>query len=318
MRYNDIELNLLVKGRPITEFPHRGQVFVEGRAGSEYEIEVRNTTAFRVEAVITVDGLSVTDGKPGSEKSSGYLIEPHGTIRIPGWKVDGGTAAKFAFSGRKGGSYAAQMTGTARNDGVIGVLVYREEAPRYSRPVLTMPQPWAQNPLRGFPYGGVVGTAGGWVDTSRSAAVGATEDYYFAKGVEGRGTHVTSLGASAMLQNSVTSSLSAGTQNVAASAALRQAKGTARASGYAETFDGAIVEQSLGTAFGEATEFKTTSVEFRRGDLHAMVMLRYEDARTLRQMGIVLERPSRQRTRRDPDPFPGMTKGCTPPPGWRR
>ena len=34
MIHTNVELVILVKGRPITEYNHRGQVFIEGRDGN--------------------------------------------------------------------------------------------------------------------------------------------------------------------------------------------------------------------------------------------------------------------------------------------
>lgn len=145
MRLNDIELEVLVKNRPILEYAHQGTVFVEGRAGSEYEVEVRNTTAHRVEAVISVDGLSVIDGKQAGAASTGYIIQPHKSLRIPGWMLNHQSAAKFAFAG-KADSYATQ-SGDARNNGVIGVMVFREKPPVYHYNYNTMATPgWYGTP----------------------------------------------------------------------------------------------------------------------------------------------------------------------------
>lgn len=281
MLYNEIELNVLIKGRPITEFPHRGQVFVEGRAGSEYEIEVRNRTNQRVEAVITVDGLSVTDGQPGSDRSSGYVIEPFGSVCIPGWKVDGATAARFAFSGRKGGSYAVQMTGSDRNDGVIGALVYREE------PVLQMRR-------QSYPKGIASAQPHGWSGLVDSVATASL-----------RGLPMNTSMSASMEPVQTLSSASASTF-VAPDEQSRRIGAVANAP---------VVQQSLGTEFGEAADFRTDTVDFRRGDLHAALVVFYDDARGLRARGIKLVRPSKQRFEHQPNPFPGMT-GCAPPPGW--
>ncbi len=59
---NNVELRLLIKGRPAQEFFHNGNTFLEGREGSNFEVEVINRNPFRIEAVISVDGLSVVDG----------------------------------------------------------------------------------------------------------------------------------------------------------------------------------------------------------------------------------------------------------------
>jgi hypothetical protein len=77
----------------------------------------------------------------------------------------------------------------------------------------------------------------------------------------------------------------------------------------------APVEQTLGTAFGEATNFGTTEITFNRGDLSALIVMYYDDSRGLIKRGIQLRKPSRIETKQ-PQAFPAMTKNCVPPAGW--
>jgi hypothetical protein len=84
------------------------QTYVEGRDGSEFEIEFVNNNAHDVEAILSVDGLSVTDGKPAGSDSTGYMVPARGRVRIPGWTLDSKQVANFFFAGAKGGSYAEQ------------------------------------------------------------------------------------------------------------------------------------------------------------------------------------------------------------------
>ncbi len=102
MLFNQYEVRVLIKGRPITEYTHNGQVFIEGRDGSNFEIEFKNLTPNRVEAVLSVDGLSIIDGKDAGPLSSGYVVGPHETIRIPGWKLTDEQVAAFQFAGKRG------------------------------------------------------------------------------------------------------------------------------------------------------------------------------------------------------------------------
>lgn len=126
MRMHDIEMLILVKNRSIVEYEHKDQVFIEGRSGSNYEIELRNNNHFRVEAILSVDGLSVIDGKEAGPNSRSYMIPARGTLRVPGWLLDSGTAAKFAFA-EKQAAYAAKSGTGSQNVGVIGALIYREK-----------------------------------------------------------------------------------------------------------------------------------------------------------------------------------------------
>lgn len=123
MILNNIELNVLIKGRPITEYFHNGDIFVEGRDGSEFELQLINKTGSQVEAVVSVDGRSIINGEDASSASKGYILDAYSTSVIPGWKLDNQSAAAFVFSSPKQ-SYAAKMSGSTRNNGVIGLIAY--------------------------------------------------------------------------------------------------------------------------------------------------------------------------------------------------
>jgi hypothetical protein len=95
-----------------------------GRAGERYSIVLSNRTDRRFEAVATVDGLDVINGQPGTLSNRGYLLEPHATLAIDGFRQSDDTVAAFRF-GKVVDSYAAQ-TGSARDVGVIGVAFFAE------------------------------------------------------------------------------------------------------------------------------------------------------------------------------------------------
>jgi len=277
MNVNEIELNVLIKGRPITEFRHKGQIFIEGREGSEFELEVKNKTSSRVEAVLSVDGLSVMDGKEAGPSSSGYLIDAHKSIIIPGWKLNSSEVAKFEFSG-KSQSYATQSTGSSKNNGVIGILVYKEQPSYRNFDWNRVNYPIHHPPLINdrLIYGPNI-TTGGILRSS-----GLNTDSY------GTAIGAVSLGATLSSSNNSVHHITA--QNSVS---------------------------KIGTGFGEAARFETTSVSFNRGDLHAMIIMYYDNARGLRARGIDL-RPSRKHVSSEPEAFPGMSTGCIPPKGWRR
>jgi hypothetical protein len=101
-----------------------GRWFVVGEAGARYTIVLQNHTGHRFEAVTTVDGLDVMNGKPGTVQNRGYLLMPYDSLEIDGFRESHETVAAFRF-GRVADSYAAK-TGTARNVGVIGVAFFNE------------------------------------------------------------------------------------------------------------------------------------------------------------------------------------------------
>jgi hypothetical protein len=100
-------------------------LYVIGNVGQRYEIVVQNTTPLRFEAVASVDGLDVINGRSADLTNRGYILDPYGTLTIDGFRQDHSNVAAFRF-GSVGDSYAAQ-TGSARNVGVVGVALFTEQ-----------------------------------------------------------------------------------------------------------------------------------------------------------------------------------------------
>ncbi|GAA5482510.1 hypothetical protein [Haloferula sargassicola] len=103
-----------------------GKLFVEGKAGSNYSIVVKNRCRSRVEVVLSVDGLDVIDGKAASVRKRGYVIAAGETLEVKGWRTSWETVAKFEFSS-VADSYANRRHGYTRNVGVIGIAVFGEK-----------------------------------------------------------------------------------------------------------------------------------------------------------------------------------------------
>jgi hypothetical protein len=343
MRTNNVELRVVVKNKAITEYAHNGQTFIEGREGSNFNITVTNHNPFRVEAVVAVDGLSVLDGKDAGPQSDGYLLGPNETIAIPGWKLNEAQVAAFEFSG-KGGSYSALSTGSARNTGVIGLLVYRERyvAPNY------VPRTFVSSPLGQFSTGTITATPPGWMmnnitetDLNTLIGGGAPLNYHNTVPTDARMMGALNVGAvqSAMAVNHTVASVGAsvmrgakgpqGPQGPKGDVGAQGSQGSPGVStmemdqsfnisrGYEGIQPQALAAsvQNLGTAFGEAQTFATTTVSFARGDMQAMLVLYYDNARGLKARGIVLTRTKKDAVLATPNAFPGMS-GCTPPKGW--
>ncbi|HRV18855.1 MAG TPA: hypothetical protein P5317_12700, partial [Myxococcota bacterium] len=127
------EVDILVDGRPLREYLHKGQTWVEGQKGARYEILVRNNTDRRIEVVASVDGLDVIDGLAGDfNKKRGYVVAPYGKVIIDGFRISMQEVAAFRFSA-VADSYAAKTSG-ARNVGVIGVAVFTEKKVEVPKP----------------------------------------------------------------------------------------------------------------------------------------------------------------------------------------
>lgn len=121
-----ITTNILVNGRPVKQYTHQGNTYIEARAGTEYSIKVRNHEWSRKLVVITVDGLNVITGQPQADDvGQGYIVNACDAIDIKGFRKDTNSVGAFKFC-KKSGSYCNEK-GLKGNNGVIGVRVYGED-----------------------------------------------------------------------------------------------------------------------------------------------------------------------------------------------
>jgi hypothetical protein len=111
-------------GNPLEALHVGDRTLVVGQAGQRYSIVLTNHTGHRFESIVTVDGLDVVNGKPGSLDNRGYVLSPFATVEIEGFRQSSNAVAAFRFAS-VGESYAAQM-GQPRNVGVIGVALFSE------------------------------------------------------------------------------------------------------------------------------------------------------------------------------------------------
>jgi hypothetical protein len=121
-------MDILVGGELLPTIRHRGRTYVPvPRLGAEYEVGVWNHGPRRITAIVSVDGLSVINGRPASEDSPGYIVSPRDSIRVKGWRRSMDAVAAFRFVDREK-SYAREM-GYPENIGVIGLVAFEELAP---------------------------------------------------------------------------------------------------------------------------------------------------------------------------------------------
>ena len=118
-------------GRTLPGIEAAGRALVIGNDGQRYKILVRNATTARFEVVASVDGLDVIDGKPAGEDRRGYIVDPHDTLVIDGFRTSDAAVAAFRF-GRVAESYAAQTSGD-RNVGVVGLAIFSERGAVWTR-----------------------------------------------------------------------------------------------------------------------------------------------------------------------------------------
>jgi hypothetical protein len=111
-------------GRTLPGIQANGRTIIAGDDGARYRIIVRNATTARFEIVASVDGLDVIDGKPADTNRRGYIVDPHDTLVIDGFRTSDANVAAFRF-GRVAESYAAKTSGD-RNVGVVGLAIFAE------------------------------------------------------------------------------------------------------------------------------------------------------------------------------------------------
>lgn len=105
----DVGLEVLVDGRPLPHVHRGGRTYVVAPGhGVEYTLRVWNRGPRRITALVSVDGLSVITGRPSGDSAPGYIVSPHGSILIKGWRRDLHTVAAFRFEPRED-SYAWRM-----------------------------------------------------------------------------------------------------------------------------------------------------------------------------------------------------------------
>ncbi|MCC6873317.1 MAG: hypothetical protein IT378_03330 [Sandaracinaceae bacterium] len=113
------------QGRMLPTYEAGGRTFVVGVPGQRYAIRIDNHTGVSFEAVVSVDGLDVIDGREAAFTKPGYILHAGRSTTIEGFRTSSASVAAFRF-GAVASSYAALSTGSARNVGVIGIALFAE------------------------------------------------------------------------------------------------------------------------------------------------------------------------------------------------
>ncbi len=122
-------IEVLVDGRPLTEYAARGTTYIEALRGREYALRLTNLIDRRIAVALAVDGLNTIDAKTtAASKASKWVLGPHQSTTIGGWQVSSTDARRFYFT-TEDNSYGAWL-GREDNLGVIEAVVFREQQPK--------------------------------------------------------------------------------------------------------------------------------------------------------------------------------------------
>jgi len=279
-------VEVLLDGNQAATFEHRGETVIMGQHGQRYTLRVHNRTGRRIEAVVSVDGLDVVDGKSADFSKRGYLVGAWSSVDIDGWRLSQYEAATFRF-GSVSSSYAASK-GKARNVGVIGVAVFPERI--YPPRPLYRPTP--------VPYG------------YRRDESAPSRSYEGEPDDKGLGS--VHGGASQGAPAAAPADVYAESSKPEASEG-RSGGGSLRKRAQAQNRPG------LGTEFGEAVGSQVHEVEFVRanGSYPSLTLgMRYNDRSGLIAMGVDVDGPyySDVDLRETAEPFPASTRHYARPP----
>lgn len=122
-------------GEKLDVYRHQGRLYVAGKPGNRYAVNLRNRSGGRLLTVISVDGVNVLNGETAAASQSGYVISPWESAEIAGWRKSMNDVAAFYFTS-VADSYAGR-TDRPQNVGVIGVAVYREAEPPPPQPAVS-------------------------------------------------------------------------------------------------------------------------------------------------------------------------------------
>ena len=288
-------------GQVLDTYAHRGRSYVLGMAGGRYSIRVKNPTARRVEAVISVDGLDVIDGENADFTGKrGYVVPAYGELLVDGFRTSTTQVAAFRFSA-VADSYA-ERKGKGRNVGVIGVAIFNKK----EEPQMIMPQPSADKDGRFDDFGGDEEAEGGYRGPPPADAPTAKSEAAPTTGSAGGGG----------------SKAGVAPRPAPTSPRTRTATREMEDRSAGETCCGPQRKQrpGLGTQFGEQRWSAVDFTRFVRANAKvpvAMAELRYNDAEGLSALGIRLQpTPDEDELmrRETADPFPNSHGFAAPPP----
>jgi hypothetical protein len=131
-------------GKQLPIYRHQGRMYVEGKVGDRYGVQIRNRTGARILTLISVDGVNAVTGETAATSQSGYVLDPWQSADINGWRKSLQDVAAFYFTSIPD-SYAGR-TGRPDNVGVIGIATFTE----YIQPPIQAPSISEERALDGM------------------------------------------------------------------------------------------------------------------------------------------------------------------------
>ena len=301
----NVSVEILFNGKPCKQYTSEGEIFIEAKEDSEYEISIKNSNSFRIECVVGVDGINVISGDTNTEQSTGYVIDKYDTLKLKGYRVSDEKVAAFKFT-KRGESYASSKSINAQN-GVINVRCYKEkiEIPKWfqieEEPIVIKRKRYIYDyddfyhwpkPLYPFYPNYPI-----WCSYSPNTGINGTDN---SGSIGTFNMSNTTRSAEPKLSASV-NQCSFQAQTVPDS----NFQNCSQELTPSEHFD-------MGSSFGTAKESKITHVKFERGDLLGEINLYYASRNNLKEkLGINLSNEQKV-------VFPqGVSKYCSPPAGWK-
>jgi hypothetical protein len=164
-----LEVEVVVGGATLREYPARGTTYIEATRGAEYALRLRNRTGQRLAVALSVDGINSIDATSTAASSAAkWVLDPWQEITVSGWQTSQRDARRFVFTTEQD-SYGAWL-GRPEQLGVIEAVAFRE---RRLQPIPCVREGTAQNESsgrsKGQPAAPEAGSAAGKLSDSLAA-----------------------------------------------------------------------------------------------------------------------------------------------------
>jgi len=111
-------------GRVLRQYNRGNKIYVVGKPGTKFAIQLLNQTSKERLAVVSVDGINTVTGEEAHPSQQGYVIPPLGFMAINGWRKSRDETIPFSFQLDYPTSLHAGSGPRTRNAGAIGVAIF--------------------------------------------------------------------------------------------------------------------------------------------------------------------------------------------------